>query len=200
MRDDKSDWRQRLALLGMMASSLPLVGWLGGIGWLVRVDQGHAAIVTTTAIGFVLLFLALYFHDGGRTRQIQAVLVLAVIGLVIAERLYPGLHAMPSSVGVARHTPQSTDAMAGITSLGLLLGGLVLFRLRQNEDSTFALAASIFGVSTSVAILLGHSFDPQSIYALPFLSGMSQYTAGLFALFFVTIALPNGEGELSAPV
>lgn len=195
-----SCWRLRTAQLGVLVSCLPILGWATGTPWLVRASATHAAIVPTTALGFCLLFLSAALIEAGRREQLQARLILAAAGLVIADRLYPDLQALPAMLGMARDAPAPGDAMSLPTAIGLMLGVLVLWRLRRDRNSTGALILTLLGLSTSVAILLGHSFDPGSIYALPVFATMSEYTIGLFVLFFTTLLLPQRESALSPPV
>ncbi|QFS82215.1 hypothetical protein FIU97_05430 [Roseivivax sp. THAF40] len=197
---NKPSLRCRIAQVGVLLSCMPILGWMLDTPWLVRASETHAAIVLPTAFSFTLVFIALMLIERGRAEKLQRTLIFAVIGLVIAEQLYPDLHALPSIIGVARAMPAAIDGMSAATAIGFLLTALVLWRLQTNRDSTIALAVSLFGLSSAVAILLGHSFEPASIYALPVFAELSQYTAALFALFFATTLIPESEGALTPPV
>ena len=143
MSDDqvrRSGLRQRIALTGVVLSCLPLVGWLSGVPRLVRMAENQAAIVTTTACAFALLFLCLALSETKSMLWLQKTLLPATIGLVIAERIFPGLHALPEALGLLAVSPLTTDAMSGATSIGILLAALVLWRRRDNPNSSFVLA------------------------------------------------------------
>lgn len=197
---EKSTLRFKLALSGACLSTLPIIGWVTDTTWLVRVSETHPAIVMPTALAFLLCFSALVLFARGQAEKVQTVLLIAVVALLVGNWAYADLHQLPVLLGFARHIPAPGDAMSAATTIGLLLAVLALLELRKRPYSAWALSMAVFGLSSTVAILLGHSFEPSSIYALPPLASMSEYTGGLFALLFLALLMPEAEAELTPPL
>lgn len=183
---------QVLALLVAATSFTILVaGWGLGIDTLVRLS-GHSAVVPSTALCLGLLALGLAMMRPAapaRTVATGAILLASLLAAgniaVAAMGVATGLDAL---VGISL---AEGDRMSAGTAIGLLLAAtsVMMSTAESGRWVEAGFLVALGGLSTGVAVIFGHSFDPESPYALPIFASTSELTAGLLVLLFLAVLL-----------
>jgi len=178
-----------MVIICLVMAGLNLVaGWLGGIEGFVRIRLGFSAMAPSTALSFILIsaaFLLAWQCEAPKARTAwrlcYAVIALALINIAI-------------NLGLGRHgldglllTPG--DGVAIATSLGFLLAAYCVIALTapENPDPDGPALVGLLGASTSLAVVAGYIFDPNSMDGIYLFAAMSPLTATLLAIFFVAV-------------
>ena len=174
---------------GALSLAMLLLGWFGGIEALVRISDGHPAIMPSATVGFAALFGALLTVSHAQARFLGICVAVAVVLLGLGNAVHLGLGARPNLDMLFADTLLDVDRLSGMTSSALIFGavGIVALTLGSRRATDLAETGAMIGLSATAATLVGHSFDPLSIYSIPYLSGVSEYEAVLFLLFFLAL-------------
>ncbi|ETX14583.1 hypothetical protein OCH239_03085 [Roseivivax halodurans JCM 10272] len=166
-----------------------VVGWFGGVDPLVRVAESHPATMPSAAVGFAALFGALLTVSHPQARFLGICVAISVVLLGLGNAVNLGTGTRPNLDMLFADGLLDVDRLSGVTSSALVFAavGVVALTLGSRRATDLAETGALIGLSGTVATLLGHSFDPLSIYSIQYLSGVSEYEAGLFLLFFLAL-------------
>lgn len=174
---------------GAVSLAILLLGWFGGIDILVRIADGHPAIMPSAAVAFAALFGAVLTVSHPQARFLGICVAVAVVLLGLGNAVHLGLGSRPNLDMLFADALLEVDRLSAVTSSALIFGaaGIVALTLGSRRATDLAETGALIGLSATAAALVGHSFDPLSIYSIRILAGLSEYEAGLFLLFFLAL-------------
>ncbi|MGB3626217.1 MAG: histidine kinase dimerization/phosphoacceptor domain -containing protein [Henriciella sp.] len=208
---DSSAARHRFAVQGsflaalvlIIAASVLVIGWILGVTSFQRLIPGYAAMVPSTALGFIATSSAVLFayRQKAQPQSILLIHAVAVFIILIAGLDLVAIFATPAN-GIDQFIWSSSDAfethgMAIATATSFILAGLCLLRLRSNRqrgDLTYTIAATSGLVLCAIA-LTGYAFDTNALYQVSLFTAMALHTAiAFFALFICLLLLRPDMG------
>lgn len=192
-----------LLLVGVLAFALVslLAGWSFGYDTLVRLRPNYVAMVPSTALCFLLASLGLLltmFGDEDATKSGMSVAVW--IAVIVLANGALRLTVDPQGIdGLMVSSLSDTDRMSTATIIGFLLVGATIHtsgrRRLSGADGPFVNPLAVLGLSTAAAVLIMHSYQPDTVAHLRILDGLSVYTTLLFAVLFLAHILTGLDGE-----
>ncbi|KIT14898.1 hypothetical protein [Jannaschia aquimarina] len=187
-----------LAALLFSVGSL-VFGWHLDVQALVRFRPGQPAMVPSTALCIALLAAAVVIGPGfGQARMAKRLAVVAVV-VALGNLLIRTLVDDRGFESLLPYSLDTFDKMSNITITGAVLAGISVIQCARDAERDrapdLAYYPSIAGLSLFGGLLLGHSFDPTSIRHLPQASGLSFYTALMFAAIFLCLILAPQAGH-----
>ena len=187
----------------VVIAGLSLAGWPIGSTLLTRVNADFAAMVPSTAIGFLLLGTALLLRRRGLPLTETCAKVLG--GLAIVNLLaYAWLGTAGIDPSLFALAPGDGVSLCTITCFLLTAVALLL---RQSPDAGLHEVADyvgLVGLSTALAVLGGHVLHAEFLYEISFFAGMSLPTSMLFCMGFAGLLMTDEDprafdDEISGP-
>lgn len=172
-----------------------LAGWFAGTEFLVRYKPFYYAMVPTTAVCFAILGCANILASRGAARHLwllrallAVVVVIAVLNLVLHQ--FPAMSSLDQLLGFPLG---DGDRMADGTAYGLLLAAYCIYCLGLSRPigADMYRIGVVMGLTLSFALLVGHSFVKVAAVDIPIFRETSFFTALLFLLLFIGLALPD---------
>lgn len=190
--------RRAIGLLIVMASALVLVlGWSAHIDIAVRLGPGLAAMVPTTAIGFLLLGGTLWRLDRAPVAlpRIAAVTVAAIV-LVNLTITHLGNAAGLDGLIITGLADRPHDVMSVATAVCFLMASACTYlsTSRANGARHLLVWIASTGLLICVTALSGYIFDTAALYAVEIFSAMALHTAILMSALFVGLMLSCESG------
>ena len=166
----------------LVALAALLHGWILGEELTLPLLPEFPAMVPVTAGCFALLSLALVFC----LRSSGKLAAPFLIGIVTTG-------AAINFVVVMLGGGAAPELMSAAASAGFLIASLcIALMLRGTEAAAEGLTyLGLFGLASSLGVILGTFMDPQVMKSLVLFDGLSVPTAGLFAMFFTAVLLAH---------
>ena len=208
-------WWARVAglLTGCLGLIVLLGGWACNIAILRSVLPGYAAMRPATALGLVLLGLALWLNDEDKAGIFKRCIVQICAGVplligvvtllecVLGTNLYMGELMFRNSV-----LELAPGRMAMMTAVDLvLLGSTLLFSYQRKRfvvNQYFVVIAGSFGLFN----IIGYLYGIKSFYGLAFHTGpffttaMALHTAGAFMVLSAGILISRPDWGVMATI
>jgi len=188
--------------ISVVAGLLVIIGWMTGNDNLTSVVAGLAPMKFNTAIGFILIGIAIFFLSKNKTAgfksQTPFLLAVTILGLIsfceYAFKFNSGL----DEFFVRDHTPLTgamdfPGRMAAPTAISFILMGSSLIAITSTRNSLRLLAQYILHFITLVSfiVLMGYLYNLPTFYRLSLFSSMALNTSGLFFILSIAASLIN---------
>lgn len=201
-------WSFGLALVaGALALVLLILGWLGDVDRLTRIQPGFPAMVPATAAclsGLTAALLLVLRKSPPRAAQIACALA-TLIGLYAALHLVTDIGS--GSLGLFdRPFWQKVGGMAPATAVGLMCAAIGTLSLAWPAPRRDAFRHRLCRITASLGLIIavvaidGYLFDPQMLRAVGFFRAMSLPTALCLAALFLALLLANANDGWITPL
>lgn len=177
-------------------SVLVLLGWRANIQMLTHVRPHYDAIVPSTAASFAALAAVLPLSLSGvrATRLAALALTLVVIAFVacnVLMRISGGGQGIDAFWTPAGH---ESDRMAFATAGGLIFAAVATLAKARRVAPVLTDYMLLLALSSSLALLVGQSYEPGALVRIEMLAGLSIQSTILFVVLFSAILLmPPGS-------
>jgi signal transduction histidine kinase len=188
--------------LGIVVSSLVLLGWTLNLPILQSILPGQPQMVPLTAVAFILASVSLgtLKTTRGFVSSVCAFAVILIAVLIIIEYIGgfdPGFDKLIFSQKLANTTPSFPGRPSPHTAIDLLLIGSALL-LSQRTGRAYRVAQRLALAAALVAslALVGYIYDVAFLYSISSHTGMALHTALIFIALSLGILFIHPEQEL----
>jgi diguanylate cyclase (GGDEF)-like protein/PAS domain S-box-containing protein len=179
---------------------LVLVGWYAGISQLTELIPGFGAMRPSTALGLLLLAVAILVLSRPIVAGIMGGLVVALGAVTLVE------YALGSSLGADTILPaldlagidlgQDSIPIAPGVAAALIFLGAAIIGLGLAGRTTVALMLALLGLGVSQVALIGYAYDSSALYTFFGDKEMAPYTGICFLILAVAILVHRPDQGL----